>query len=128
MIGQMYLLGLRKAGYDVILATDGVEALAKMRSVRPDLVLLDIRLPRMDGLEVLAVCVRTRDSVRRQSSCSPTSVSATRSEKPASWVPSITSTSRTSPLGSLRAGCPVGFERARSPQTQPRRLRSAPPR
>jgi len=55
MIGQMYLLGLSSAGYEVTLATDGIEALDKMRSTRPDLVLLDIRLPNMDGLEVLAV-------------------------------------------------------------------------
>jgi len=54
MIGQMYVLGLTSAGYEVTLATDGRQALEKMRSRRPDLVLLDIRLPQMDGLEVLA--------------------------------------------------------------------------
>ena len=54
MIGQMYVLGLKSAGYEVTLATDGRQALEKMRSRRPDLVLLDIRLPQMDGLEVLA--------------------------------------------------------------------------
>jgi len=59
----MYLLGLTSAGYDVTLATDGLQALEEMRSRRPDLVLLDIRLPNMDGLEVLAA-VREDEALR----------------------------------------------------------------
>jgi signal transduction histidine kinase len=39
-------------GYDVILATDGVEAIDKALSGNPDLVLLDIRIPGLDGYEV----------------------------------------------------------------------------
>ncbi|MFQ6040856.1 MAG: sigma-54-dependent transcriptional regulator [Candidatus Poribacteria bacterium] len=40
-------------GYDVSLAYDGEEALKKIDDIPPDLVLLDIRMPRMDGMEAL---------------------------------------------------------------------------
>ncbi len=45
-----YILGDR---YRVVEYADGVEALAGLRRERPDLVLLDISLPGMDGCEVL---------------------------------------------------------------------------
>jgi two-component system cell cycle response regulator DivK len=38
-------------GYSVVEATDGNEALAKARSERPDLILMDLALPNMDGWE-----------------------------------------------------------------------------
>lgn len=40
-------------GYDVFVARDGEEGLGKMREVHPDLVLLDIVMPKMGGIEVL---------------------------------------------------------------------------
>src|SRR5262245_49319014 len=43
---------LRHAGYGVITAADGIAALALARAERPDLVVLDLALPRMDGLDV----------------------------------------------------------------------------
>ena len=45
---------LEHAGYDVRSAADGVEALQRVRSDNFDLMLLDIWMPRMDGLELLA--------------------------------------------------------------------------
>lgn len=42
-----------KAGYRVSIAGDGEEALAKMRAEKPALVLLDIRMPKKNGFEVL---------------------------------------------------------------------------
>jgi two-component system, cell cycle response regulator DivK len=41
---------LRKAGYGVLQAHDGEQAIAMVRGERPDLVLMDIQLPGMDGL------------------------------------------------------------------------------
>ena len=40
---------LKRRGYDVILATDGQQAVDKARSDRPDVILLDMNLPVMDG-------------------------------------------------------------------------------
>jgi two-component system, OmpR family, phosphate regulon response regulator PhoB len=43
---------LTKGGFDVVEAADGVTALHEARCHRPDLVILDVRMPRMSGLEV----------------------------------------------------------------------------
>ncbi len=40
---------LKKEGYRVVTATDGVDALEKIRAEKPDLVFLDIQMPRKDG-------------------------------------------------------------------------------
>ncbi len=45
---------LEEAGYDVITASDGEEALDKMSQFDVSLVLLDIKMPKLDGFEVLA--------------------------------------------------------------------------
>jgi len=45
---------LTAEGYDFSVARDGQEGLKLMRKVKPDLVLLDIVMPKMSGLEVLA--------------------------------------------------------------------------
>src|SRR5215831_3068341 len=44
---------LRKKGYDVIAAVDGEDALAKAREDPPDLVLLDVMMPKVHGFDVL---------------------------------------------------------------------------
>jgi DNA-binding response OmpR family regulator len=43
---------LRREGFDVVVAGDGEEALAKARAERPDLVLLDVMMPKMNGFDV----------------------------------------------------------------------------
>jgi two-component system, OmpR family, response regulator len=53
---------LRKDGYEVVQATDGREALARFGETTFDLVVLDVMLPRMDGLEVCRR-MRARSSV-----------------------------------------------------------------
>ncbi len=45
---------LTEQGYEVIQAADGEEAVATYRSARPDVVLMDITMPRKDGLTALA--------------------------------------------------------------------------
>jgi DNA-binding response OmpR family regulator len=44
---------LTAKGYEVIAASDGEEALRKVKEDRPHLILLDIRMPKMNGIEVL---------------------------------------------------------------------------
>jgi two-component system, OmpR family, response regulator MtrA len=51
-IREVTAIGLRNAGFEVDTAPDGAAGLEKWRRARPDLVLLDVMLPRMDGLEV----------------------------------------------------------------------------
>lgn len=48
---------LKNAGHEVAVATDGAQALARAASFAPDLVVLDVMLPVIDGLEV---CRRLR--------------------------------------------------------------------
>ncbi len=53
LICDMLTRFLSRRGYDVVTVADGEEALADLRNQRPDLFLLDISLPKMDGLGVL---------------------------------------------------------------------------
>jgi DNA-binding response OmpR family regulator len=46
---------LSKEGYNVVIAVDGVQALELARSERPDLIILDIMLPKLDGFEVCRI-------------------------------------------------------------------------
>ena len=43
---------LERQGYDTVTAKDGVDAIEQLENVKPDLMLLDIEMPRMDGFEV----------------------------------------------------------------------------
>jgi diguanylate cyclase (GGDEF)-like protein len=51
-IARFVEVNLRSAGYDVAVAADGEEALERAAELRPDLVLLDVMMPRVDGFEV----------------------------------------------------------------------------
>ena len=51
-IARFVEVNLRSAGYDVSVAGDGQEALERAADLRPDLVLLDVMMPRLDGFEV----------------------------------------------------------------------------
>lgn len=53
---------LEARGFQVLTATDGIEALHVFEQSRPDLIILDLLMPRMDGMEVLRR-VRKRDTV-----------------------------------------------------------------
>lgn len=53
-IGKAYKAGLEKAGFEVISATNGEEAIKLIREDRIELVLLDLILPKKSGFDVLA--------------------------------------------------------------------------
>lgn len=51
-LAEPIIASLQKDGYEVIYAHDGFDALAKYRRLHPDIILLDIRMPGLDGYEV----------------------------------------------------------------------------
>lgn len=55
---------VRSAGYQVIEARDGVEAVDRYQDERPDVVLMDLTMPRMDGLSAM-VAIRRYDPKAR---------------------------------------------------------------
>jgi DNA-binding response OmpR family regulator len=59
-VAQTYLL---LAGFESVIADSGEEALAKAIELKPDLVVLDVMMPRMDGYEV---CAKLREDGRTQ--------------------------------------------------------------
>jgi CheY-like chemotaxis protein len=60
MIGQVLL---SRAAYQVVLARDGKEAVVKATSERPDLILMDVVMPNMTGIEACRV-IRTEEATR----------------------------------------------------------------
>ena len=60
-IVKVLAYNLKRAGYEVLVARDGVEALAQARQGRPDLVILDLMRPELDGLEVCRILRREQD-------------------------------------------------------------------
>lgn len=52
-LAAMYKLKLETDGYEVMVATDGISGLLKARIAQPDLIFLDIGLPKLDGFRVL---------------------------------------------------------------------------
>jgi two-component system, OmpR family, alkaline phosphatase synthesis response regulator PhoP len=52
-IVRLVQVNLERQGYEVVTANDGREALEKVDAERPDLVVLDVMMPYMDGFEVL---------------------------------------------------------------------------
>ncbi len=55
-------IGLRREGFRVEVATDGIEAVERFDAVKPDIVLLDVMLPRRSGIDVCRD-IRTRSKV-----------------------------------------------------------------
>jgi DNA-binding response OmpR family regulator len=53
LISTSLIEGFKAAGFEAIPAYDGEEALAKIRESKPDVVLLDIMMPKLDGLGVV---------------------------------------------------------------------------
>ena len=55
---ELISFNLREAGYDVEVACDGVKALTAARQTRPNLILLDLMLPELDGFAVCEILKR----------------------------------------------------------------------
>jgi DNA-binding response OmpR family regulator len=51
-VSRLVEFTLRHAGYEVVIASDGLEGIIKAYSEAPDLVILDVMLPGMDGFEI----------------------------------------------------------------------------
>lgn len=60
-ISDIISFNLEKEGYKVITAFDGEEAITQFETAAPDLILLDLMLPKMDGLEVCRQIRKTSD-------------------------------------------------------------------
>lgn len=52
-IVRLVQVNLERAGYEVVTAFDGKEAVGKVKDVKPDLIVCDVMMPYMDGFEVL---------------------------------------------------------------------------
>ena len=55
---ELIEFNLKASGYEVVTAADGEEALQKARSVLPQLIILDLMLPEVDGMEVCKILRR----------------------------------------------------------------------
>ncbi len=64
-ISEAVQSSLKARGYWVILAADGEEGLRKVKSEKPDLVLLDIMMPKVDGWQVLKAIRNDEDAATR---------------------------------------------------------------
>ncbi len=53
-IRKLYERELRKEGYEVLFATNGQEAIRMVREGHPDVIVMDIRMPGMDGIEAMS--------------------------------------------------------------------------
>lgn len=55
---------LEASGYEVVTAQDGLDALKKVKIEKPDLILLDLLMPRMDGFEFIRQLRTQKDKSR----------------------------------------------------------------
>ena len=89
---------LLRWGFEVAEAIDGLQACKMIDTFRPDMMLLDIKMPKADGLAVLSE-VRARH-LRSRPSLSPVKVASPTPSARSNWAPRTTSKSRSSPTNS----------------------------
>src|SRR5208337_3689069 len=61
---ELLEFNLKQAGFDVLAAADGAQALRKARSALPNLIVLDLMIPEIDGLEVCKMLRRDPATAR----------------------------------------------------------------
>ena len=54
-IAELLAIRLRQLGYEIDIANDGEEGLEKIKATKPDLVLLDLMMPKLDGRDLLKI-------------------------------------------------------------------------
>ena len=59
-LAELYCYQLESLGFDVTVAKNGLEAMELAPLLRPDLIIMDIRMPKMSGIEVLKAIRRDR--------------------------------------------------------------------
>ena len=57
---------LNDHGYEIVSAHDGLEAIEKAEEIKPDIILMDIQMPTMNGLAPYIACARILSSDPRQ--------------------------------------------------------------
>ncbi len=58
-LSKILLVKLKRAGFDVFLAVDGEEGIKKAKEIKPNLILLNLILPKLNGFEVLSEIKKT---------------------------------------------------------------------
>ena len=105
-----------KSSFRLVEAGDGIEALAQLERAKPDLIVLDIRLPRLNGLDFLR-------ALERKGLTTPVVVcSGLVSEDGRFAVPGVKAAPKTADLRQLRAAVEESFATApAAPAAPPRR-------
>ena len=107
--------GCSRRGYDVTAVADGEEALAAARRVRPDLILTDVMMPRLDGFGLLQK-LRERSGPARRAGDPAVGARRRRGQgrRPAGGAPTTIWSSRSARASSWRASPPISSCRARA--------------
>jgi len=62
VFSEMYKLRLEASGYDVVIVEDGEKALVAAMQEKPDLILLDVMMPKINGLDTLDILKSTAET------------------------------------------------------------------
>jgi DNA-binding response OmpR family regulator len=87
-IRQMLEVALRADGYEVRSAVDGVQGMEVIRQVKPDLAVLDVKMPRMNGFELL-VALRKDEQLKSTPILMLTSLTAGTGKSDEMWRQSL---------------------------------------
>src|SRR5688572_33381856 len=86
---------LEASGYQIESAADGEEALERVRSSPPDLILLDVMMPRIDGMEVARQIKADEALPSSRSSCKPPPTPCSPKSRGLARAPTTTARNRT---------------------------------